>query len=297
MRSCARVERPAGVALVGTLWLLALLTLIGLNLSASSRIELKLTANLKAAAAARHAADAGINWAQWSLTQPGTTGWLADGSQRSLELEGLQILVTLADEQGKIDLNEAGPQLLEGLFRAVEVEEATAVALSEAILDWRDEDDLRRPNGAELDEYLAAGRDAPGNRAFERPEELKQVLGMDAALYQRVLPALTLLSNKAEVNPQMAPPLVLRALQGLSEDAIEQFIESRRRNYAEGVPAPLLTGVDPMLLTLASAGFNYAVDIEVMAGTQLLSHQRVWLARRGQGASAGFQVLEGLPQR
>ncbi|MDP3814284.1 general secretion pathway protein GspK [Pseudomonas sp.] len=297
MPSCARVERSAGIALVGTLWMLALLTLIGLNLSASSRIELKLTANLKAAAAARNAADAGINWAQWSLAQPGTTGWLADGSQRSLELAGLQIQVTLSDELGKIDLNEAGPELLEGLFRAVEVEEGAAVALSEAILDWRDEDELRRPSGAELDDYLAAGLEAPGNRPFERLEELKRVLGIDAALYRRVAPALTLLSNKAEVNPQLAPPLVLRALQGPSEDAIEQYIESRRRNYAEGVPPPLLTGVDPALLTFASAGFNYAVDIAVLAGDQLLSRQRVWLSRRGQSAVAGFRVLDNPQQR
>ena len=294
MPSCRPAEQ-AGVALVGVLWLLALLTLIGLNLSTSSRIELQLTANLKAAAAAAHAADAGINWAQWSLMQANTAGWLADGSTRSLELDGLQITVALFDEQGKIDLNEAGGELLRGLFLAVELSDEEALALSEAILDWRDEDDERRPQGAEVDEYLAAGLKPPANRPFERLGDLRRVLGMSPALYARVAPALTLLSNKAEVNPLMAPPLVLQALPGLGVESIEQYIEVRRRNYADGISPPMLVGVDPNLLTLTSAGFNYAVDIEVMAGARLLSRQRIWLVRQGQGVTAGFRVLDSMP--
>jgi general secretion pathway protein K len=294
MPSCRPTEQ-AGVALVGVLWLLALLTLIGLNLSTSSRIELQLTANLKAAAAAAHAADAGVNWAQWSLMQANTAGWLADGSTRSLELDGLQITVALFDEQGKIDLNEAGGELLRGLFLAVELSDEEALALSEAILDWRDEDDERRPQGAEVDEYLAAGLKPPANRPFERLGDLRRVLGMSPALYARVAPALTLLSNKAEVNPLMAPPLVLQALPGLGVESIEQYIEVRRRNYADGISPPMLVGVDPNLLTLTSAGFNYAVDIEVMAGARLLSRQRIWLVRQGQGVTAGFRVLDSMP--
>ena len=294
MPSCRPTEQ-AGVALVGVLWLLALLTLIGLNLSTSSRIELQLTANLKAAAAAAHAADAGVNWAQWSLMQANTAGWLADGSTRSLELDGLQITVALFDEQGKIDLNEAGGELLRGLFLAVELSDEEALALSEAILDWRDEDDARRPQGAEVDEYLAAGLKPPANRPFERLGDLRRVLGMSPALYARVAPALTLLSNKAEVNPLMAPPLVLQALPGLGVESIEQYIEVRRRNYADGISPPMLVGVDPNLLTLTSAGFNYAVDIEVMAGARLLSRQRIWLVRQGQGVTAGFRVLDSMP--
>lgn len=292
-----RPAEQAGVALVGVLWLLALLTLIGLNLSTSSRIELQLTANLRTAAAAAHAADAGVNWAQWSLMQANTAGWLADGSERSFELDGLQIKVALFDEQGKIDLNEAGGELLRGLFLAVELSDEEALALSEAILDWRDEDDERRPRGAEVDEYLAAGLKPPANRPFEHLDELRRVLGMSPALYARVAPALTLLSNKAEVNPLMAPPLVLQALPGLGAESIEQYIEVRRRNYADGISPPMLVGVDPNLLTLTSAGFNYAVDIEVMAGARLLSRQRIWLVRQGQGVTAGFRVLDSMPSQ
>ncbi|RMH82989.1 general secretion pathway protein GspK [Pseudomonas sp. AOB-7] len=286
-----------GVALVGVLWLLALLALIGLNVSASSRIELQLTANLKQAAAARHAADAGINWAIWSLLQTGTAGWLADGSEREFELDGMTIRIALFDEQGKIDLNEAGPELLLGLLLAVEVEEDRALALSEAIQDWRDEDDERRPKGAEADDYLALGLKGPGNRPFERLAELRRVLGMNDELYDRLAPTLTLLSNKAEVNPLLAPPQVLRALPGLSEDRIEQYVAERRRNYAEGAPPPPLGEVDANLLSLTSAGFNYAVDIEVMANAQSLSRQRVWLSRRGQGLAAGFRVQHSMPEQ
>ncbi len=297
---CVRpVERHgmAGVALVGILWLLALLTLIGSSLTTSSRLELQLTANLRQGAAARHAADAGVAWALWSLLQPGTDGWLADGSVRRLPLEGLDVQVALFDEQGKIDLNEAGPELLQGLLRAVGVAEDEARVLSDAILDWRDEDDERRPLGAEADEYALHGLSPPGNRPFARPQELRLVLGIDEALYARLAPALTVLSRKAEINPLLAPPLVLQALPGLTPETIEAFVEQRRRSHAEGSPPPELPGVPPELLTLTAAGFNYAVDIEVVASSRSISRQRVWLSRRGQGVAAGFQVLERMPER
>lgn len=299
MRCVRRAERRgmAGVALVGVLWLLALLAVIGTSLTASSRLELQLTANLTQGAAARHAADAGIAWALWSLLQPGTDGWLADGSVRRLPLDGLEVQVALSDEQGKIDLNEAGPVLLQGLLRAAGLGEDEALALSEAILDWRDEDDLRRFHGAEADDYARLGLPPPGNRPFGHPRELLRVRGVDAALYARLAPALTVLGRKAEINPLLAPPLVLQALPGLAPEDIEAFIAERRRRYAEGAPPPALPGVPPELLTLTAAGFNYAVDIEVVASSRSISRQRVWLSRRGQGIAAGFQVLGRMPER
>ncbi len=122
MPSSSRVEahrRRSGVALVGVLWLLVLLSLIALSLSAGSRTELQLAGNARLAASARHVAEAGVNWGIWSLMQANTSGWLADGSSRTLELDGISVEVALFDEQGKIDLNEADPELLVGLFESV----------------------------------------------------------------------------------------------------------------------------------------------------------------------------------
>jgi general secretion pathway protein K len=279
------------VALVGVLWLLVLLSLIALNLSAGSRTELRLASNARLAASARHVAEAGVNWGVWSLLQANTSGWLADGSARVLELDGLSVEVALFDEQGKIDLNEADPQLLVGLFESVGLDERAARAQVDIILDWRDEDDLLRPEGAEEEQYLAVGLLPPGNRPFTRVEELRRVLGIDEALYQQLVPALTLYSNKAEVNPLVAPREVLLALPGIGADSIERFIEERRRNYETGQRPPLLAGVDPRLLAPNAPGVNYSIVTDTSLSPGVTVRQQVVIHLQGLGRRQGIEVL------
>ncbi len=300
MPSTTTVEahrRATGVALVGVLWLLVLLSLIALNLSSGSRTELQLAGNARLAASARHVAEAGVNWGIWSLLQANTSGWLADGSVRSLELDGLSVEVALFDEQGKIDLNEADPLLLQGLFESVGLSEKAARAQVDAILDWRDEDDLLHPDGAEEEQYRAAGLLGPANRPFERVQELRQVLGMSEALYQQVLPALTLYSNKAEVNPLVAPREVLLALPGISPESIERFIEERRRNYQSGQRPPLLSGVDPRLLAPNAPGVNYSIVTDTSLSTAVTVRQQVVVHLRGLGRRQGVEVLHNSIQQ
>ncbi len=300
MRSSRAVERRCrvqGVALVGVLWLLVLLSLVALNLSAGSRTELQLASNARQAASARHVAEAGVNWGVWSLLQANTSGWLADGSVRSLELDGLVVEVALFDEQGKIDLNEADPQLLVGLFESVGLDERSALAQVDAILDWRDEDSLVRAQGAEEEQYLAAGLLPPANRRFERLEELRRVLGIDETLYQQVAPALTIYSNKAEVNPLVAPREVLLALPGISAERIDDFIEERRRNYERGERPPLLSGVDPRLLAPNAPGVNYSVVTDTAVSETVKVRQQVVIHLRGLGRGQGFEVLYNSARR
>ena len=65
----------------------------------------------------------------------------------------------------------------------------TAQRTLEAILDWRDADDLKRPNGAEAPDYQAAGsKYVPTNSPFESVGELQRVLGVTPALMARIAP-------------------------------------------------------------------------------------------------------------
>src|SRR5207244_5133939 len=125
----------------------------------------------------------------------------------------------MQDEGGKIDLNRSAGSVLQGLFTSVGVAPASAERLADAIADFRDADNLRRPNGAEDADYAAANlpydaKDAP----FATTEELLQVLGMTRALYDRVAPLITVYSPRRDVNLATAPPEVLRALPYLTPD-------------------------------------------------------------------------------
>ena len=74
--------------------------------------------------------------------------------------------MSIQDEDGKIDLNAAPDELLRGLFVSAGLDEDAGAALVDAIVDFRDEDDLTRLNGAEDRDYADAGlpygaKDAP----------------------------------------------------------------------------------------------------------------------------------------
>ena len=296
MRSSAAVEivrRDGGVALVSVLWLLVLVSLLALNLSVGSRTELQLAGNLRLAAGARLAADAGVSWGLWSLMQADGAGWLADGSSRTLALDGYSVEVALFDEQGKIDLNEGDPLLLQGLFQSVGLDEKAALALTDAVLDWRDGDSLVRPQGAEEEAYKAAGLLGPGNGPFERLEDLRKVLGMSEVLYRQVLPALTLYSNKAEINPLVAPREVLLALPGVDPASVDRFIEERRRNFESGQRPPMLGGVDSRLLAPNAPGVNYSIVTHTAVGAGARVGQQVVVNLRGRGQ--GFDILQTAP--
>ena len=106
----------------------------------------------------------------------------------------------VADENGKIDINTAPEQLLLGLLAALGIPDDQAQALSDAVQDWRDPDDLRRLHGAEREEYRKAGRPGPANELFANIAELTQVLGMTPELYSRLAPFVTVYSGRQQID-------------------------------------------------------------------------------------------------
>ena len=140
--------------------------------------------------------------------------WPVDGTPVAWPSPGGgRVIVAVQDEGGRIDLNTANDALLTGLLVSAGLERAEAQALTDAIRDFTDADDIARAAGAEATAYRAAGLAwEPKNAPFQAPEELLQVLGMSQALYVRIAPALTIWSGQEGVDPNVAPPEVLAAL-------------------------------------------------------------------------------------
>lgn len=235
----------SGVALVLVLWMLALLSVIASSLVFSTRTELLVTGNLASLARAEAIADAGIYRAIHELSAGQTVQadhparWKPDGLSRHWQYGDADVWVAISDESGKIDLNMAQQPLLAGLFRAVGVEQAVADALADAVVDWRDEDSLRSAHGAEKDDYTAAGRDyVPANTSFETVAELRQVLGIDDALFGLLERLVTVYSQQAGINSAFAPREVLLAVPGATPEMVDAYIEQRRLLLEQGLPAP-----------------------------------------------------------
>jgi general secretion pathway protein K len=231
------------------LWVITLLTVMALGLTTTQRTESALTRNQIDAARFRAHADAALALtALHLLTTPMAADsaeavWLPNGTPRTLVFDGVELSVTLTNERSRIDLNAATREQLAALIEIAQGEEgfddAERDRVADAIIDWRDEDDLAQLNGAEDGDYEDAGlpygaRDGP----FRSVEELRQVLGVTRALYERLAPDLTVYNETGGVEQRFASAQVLAALQGIPlEDAQEVVAERDQPVLPDGRPA------------------------------------------------------------
>ncbi len=235
-----------GLALLAVLWILTLLALMAATFTRTSRTEVNLARNAMERFRAETLADAGVHLAAARLQQPiAQGGWSIDGRVRSLQLEDGEVRILVADEAGKIDLNGAGVELLQALFRALGYDSAESATLAEAILDFRDSDHLPLLNGAEDEHYLAAGlshdaKDAP----FEDVAELQQVLGMTPELYRRLAPVLTVHTRRRRPTESTAPPLVVAALRGQAPGESEAGANEDAQMDQPAAPGAILNGAE-----------------------------------------------------
>ena len=273
-----------GIALVLVLWVIALLTVMALGLTTAQRTESALTRNQLDGARFRAMAEAAINLTVLNLlstpmdvAEPESV-WVPDGVPRPLAFDGRQLTVTLFNEASRLDLNTATRDQLATLIELAQGDAGLDAnqrdALADAIIDWRDADDLTQLNGAEDGEYEAAGfpygaRDGP----FESVEELREVLGMTRALYQRLAPDLSVDNRTGRVDQRFASAAVLAALQGLSLEDAQRYVEERAAPVVPGAEqaAPVDRGgplyrIRVTLADEAGAGRSMEALVEVQRG-------------------------------
>jgi general secretion pathway protein K len=208
-----------GVALVAVLWVVALLSMMAAIFAAETRTETDLARNLVENAKAEALADAGVYRAIAMLLDPDQTRVpRVGGTPSRWSVASGEVLVSIQDEGGKVDLNAAPDDLLQALFVAIGVAPGGAAALVSKIRDFTDRDHSRRPNGAEDEDYRLAGaghdaKDAP----FDSVAELEQVLGMTHELFARVEPFVTVYSGTPDVNPLTASPELRELLPNIAK--------------------------------------------------------------------------------
>jgi len=253
-----RARRQQGIALVLVLWLTVLLMLIAAEFADSMRHEALAARNAASYATAKAIADGAISRAVWEVTRSlGSNAgydrahgvaqyiaeageWLPDGRPHAWEEGGVRIRVVVLDEAARINLNTASDAVLGNLLRTtggLSADEASR--LVDAIGDWKDADDLRRPNGAEAPEYRLAGRHyRPANAPFETVEELGRVLGMTPALYERIADSITVYSKQNGINSAYAPRSVLMAMPGATAEIVDKYITQREAARAAKLQVP-----------------------------------------------------------
>lgn len=230
MRAQTR-QKHRGVALVLVLWVITLLSVIAGNFAYSMRSEAQIASNLLHVAQAQAQADAGFHRALFELLKPPTDlqRWQANGVEHTFVLDGVELRVSVLDESGKIDLNVAPAALLKGLFKSAGLSEEASTELLGKI----------RPTNA-------ANATNPANinpqKPFESVGDLQKIEGMNAALFQKLAPALTVYSGIGIINAQVAAREVLLAIPGVNPALVEQYVQDRQKALLDGQNVPPFPG-------------------------------------------------------
>ena len=218
----AAPERERGFVLIIVIAVLGLLALAAAGFAQVTRSQVKAAASTVGSSTAQGLADAGVQLAVLDLV----LGRQDPAYQRRFGVgakpfacdagDGRRLAVSISDEAGKVDLNGAADRLLQALLVGV----GASKGLADAIIDFRDDDNIKRPQGAERDDYSAAGRPGPKNAPFSAVEEIEQVLGVDAELAARLRPHITVYTNQPGIDTASASRELLAILaRGMGSDA------------------------------------------------------------------------------
>ena len=262
----------------------------------SMRREAALISVLKNNAHAKAIAESGISLAEMMLLSPDPSKvWRADGSIYEIRASDAIIRIRLQSEAGKIDINKADQAVLQSLMAFAPVDSEQQGKLVDAILDWRDADNLVRIDGAEKEEYQEAGLNyEPRNKPFESTEELQLVLGMNKKVLAWLDPLVTINSKQPRINYQVASKEVLQAMPGLDAGIIDSFVIMRMESAKNNLPAPafpLNTG------SSNTAGQNDILTLisEAIVDDESRAMLSVVITKSNSNENMPFQILKWQP--
>jgi general secretion pathway protein K len=143
-------------------------------------------------------------------------------------LQGVgDVLFGIQDEGGLQPILLVEPQNLYRLLGVLHVPFEDRYALISRLRDYMDKDDLVRINGAEREEYLAAGKPPPPNRSLLTTWEIQSVLGFEDL---HDLPRLCSLYRAGLPNVNTAPVEVLQVIPGIDKITALRILETRKKN-------------------------------------------------------------------
>jgi general secretion pathway protein K len=152
----------------------------------------------------------------------------------SLRLDRSTIDVAFKAEGARVDINAASKELLAGLFAAVGASPEDAAAFADRLVAWRSKAGVAGQND-EAALYKSAGYAySPRQAPFRNVLELSLVLGIPAAIVERVLPFVTIFNGHGEIDVRVAEYAVLAALPKAAPEQINQVLALRAQGAQDG---------------------------------------------------------------
>jgi general secretion pathway protein K len=307
--------REQGFILIVVIWLMAFFSLVAIGVTRSVQAHIRQAAHQAQSRNVELLADAGVTLAMLDLVKAqGRTArprrFPIDGTPLQCQLDDAVLTISVQDTGGRISLNTGSERLLQALFLGLGASTETARRATDVIIDFRDSDDLRRPDGAEKAEYKAAGRAlGPKNEPFDALEELHQVLGLEPPIISAMKPHVTVHSGTAGLDPRVTAPglsaLLARGAEKLPQTPLaatlnlsgsglpsEFVIGSPQRSFSIEVRAQAMAAVPGVAIPRGAIYVRDAV-VEMPPGRDGMPNVKGW--KRGNGTRPTITGAAELP--
>ena len=216
-----------GSILITALWVLAFLSVLSISLSTQASLQIQGAGRIQ-----HRIQETQIAWGNLEEAiarireenqQTSRSGLGPQGSGIRIAEDRFEI-----QEEGKLSVNTAPASVLAALIMEVGGLSTTAAEeVAEAIVDWRDPDDLPEPNGTESATYQQLESPYPcRNAPLGSVEELLLIRGVTYELYQKLKGYVTVW-GEGKVSLNSASPEVLKAL-GMSQGLVDRILLYRQ---------------------------------------------------------------------
>lgn len=216
-----------GFALVLVIAILSVLALLAAAIAVETRSTALGARSRLEIIQARTLADSGVTIAIMRLLgRDEASRWQADGLVHEEPYGNSSIRITIEDEAGKIDLNNAPKELIAGLLGEFAGADP-ASALSNAIFERR-ASFAATPQGT--GRFYTGGVISFQSLArlpFADVSELRLIPGMNAQLYEQLSPYVTVYSQSPMLNRQTASRVALLAIPNVTAGDVDALIASR----------------------------------------------------------------------
>ncbi|WP_144372958.1 type II secretion system minor pseudopilin GspK [Vogesella urethralis] len=240
-------RQQQGMAIIMALLIVALAATAAATVLWQQSLWWRQADNDRARADIRLIADAGTGWAgdilafdarsSGAVDYPGEL-WAQPLPQT--EAEQTRISGQLSDAQGRFNVRnlmqqDGKPDELQAqLYRRLLQQLQLPAALADTLLDWLDDDNDARAQGAEADWYAAlpAPYAIPPLASLRRVEQLRWVKGYTPQVLATLAPHLAVLPQRTAINVNTASlPLLMALVPGLGRGQAQALANQRQSNY------------------------------------------------------------------
>jgi general secretion pathway protein K len=216
-----------GYALVAAVAAIAVFAGLALAITSATRITIAGGAGELARARANAAADAGVAIALHGLVAgDARTIALIRGGSRQIDFAGSQLTIRITDERGKIPINHLEDDTAGQMLEQAGLSGDQLAVARDSLLDWIDDDDLPRANGAEAAYYAPLGI-APRNGGLASVDELARIRGFTPSLVNQLRPYVTVDPASQRFDSTHAQPRAM-AVMSTGGASSPEYIEHQR---------------------------------------------------------------------